>query len=204
MGQQQISGAFLSHGPGIGGVSGANVNIQDTGVSAVSGWTDGATNLTPLPIQAPLGDVWTIVSWQITFNGIIQYLATPAYGRLGKLIGGIIPGSQSVGGPSIPWTNPMVPLPTYGASLAVIYDPASDVPYPAALPLAHTTVQPLFPIVHTETPATPLALQSGQTATIGLWLEPALVANAQTYIINASYIVVWDDGQPAVHGWGGP
>lgn len=204
MGQQSIAGAFptIPAPPFQLGLA-----LEDNpAVSSVSQWTPGTTVIVPLPIQAPLAQVWSILAWSIIFSAAATPSGAPgpqSFGQPGKVVGGVFRGSQrTLSNASQVGTPAALPLPGDLASLAVLWDPDSDPPFPwANIAGAFGTGGPRQ-YSHSEVLPSPLSLSAGDEASIGIWLEPSLVQNYTPNIFAPTYVVTYDDGQPDRAGWG--
>lgn len=202
MGQQQVVGAF----PGLPASTvglGNNMpplNMEDVGAGPPAAWSLGATMAQTIPPQPPLGHEWTLIAWTINYYGMLAYTQSGAHGTLGKLVGGAVLGSLSIGSTVQPWVQPAAPLPSVASALDTIWDGAQDPIFPA---IDNTNTVRLRQATHTFVLNTPISLLPGDGLSVGLWLMPALTSSVITLIAGATYTLVFDDGAPPVQGWGG-
>jgi hypothetical protein len=187
--QLQIYYTTTGGGPGIA--------IADSLVSAASSqWTAGATAILPVPFQPGLTTPWSITGWSLSYQGQLLQpagAAVPSLGRLGELWCGLLFNTGgSTQGRTPPWVTPARPLPQDLSTFAKVWDGSTDPPFP----WQSATAPPKYNGFSSELPI-PQKMQSGEQVAIGLWLQPALVQNVQTLILNASYTIVYDDGLTA-------
>ena len=168
--------------------------------------TPGGTVAFPLPIQPPMTQRWSVISWTISFLG--AFTPDPGVGgfngRLGKLIGGLLRGGVSIP-PPINTTLGMSDLPEDTSLLTTLWDGASDTPFPtsSAAPILRE------PIIGGMSLPVPLMLQPGDQLSMGMWLTPSLVrtvgGDGAFYldIHGPEWTVTIDDGQQPVAGWAG-
>lgn len=196
MSQQVISGAFRSativgHTPG-------PVNIRDSG-SLGNSWTQGATLIDSIQTQPQLGQVWDILSWTISFSGVIINSSgggVAAYGWLGKLIAGLMLGGapQTLTQlPSIrPWVNPTLPLPSGIQNFATLWDGSSDPPFPQISDGATSFPVSPQPIVYTNQLPQSVTVEAGEQMSMALLLSPSLTQAILTAIYNAQYVITYE------------
>lgn len=200
MGQQQIASSFRTSPPGVTGIPALAWNVLDL-YEATSNWTSGASLIDDVSIQPPLGQAWSIAAWTVRCVGLLEVplSGTPSYGKLGRLIGGLVRGAaptpfSAVG---LPYANPLVPLPIDTTGLAVIWDGDSD----PAFPISTSAPGTLQPVMFANNLSSPIVVQSGDRVQIGLWLTPSLAQNVAPGVINATYTITVDDGQQTQAGW---
>lgn len=186
MSQEVLTGAF-------NGLPFSNliVNLFDFGAGAVSQWTAGNTIIQPLGVQPPLGERWNILGWAITFEGMMHFsLASPRYGKLGRVIGGLVRGA--ITDPTN--SNPMTPLPGDASLLTTLWDGDTDSAWPTLDPVTLVVARdPIYTFMGLQAP---LELLPGQQLSIGMWLTPSLTAATERYVTNARWDVYYDDGNP--------
>jgi hypothetical protein len=191
MAQQVVNGGFRFVNE-----AGLLVNLQDLG-QGPSTWTPGSTIIDPVPLSPTLADKYSIVSWQISFQGGYFYTAARSFGKLPKVIGGLVrtPQQTQGAGPGAlnPFTAAALPLATDLSLLSVLWDGDQDPMFPVA-PVVGPI--PSVPTVGGLTLQVPLVIASGEGVAIGLWITPSLTQNLQIFITNATYTVNYDDGKP--------
>lgn len=201
MGQQLVNGQL----PAQGTFNGLRVNLADGGFSpSASAYTTGAYMITLLPAQPPIGEVWDLIGWSLSFQGGILTSAPgvfPMYGRLGRLLAGIGRGIQPTSTAGLGPIN----LPPDLSGLDTIWDGSQDTPFQVFPDNISSAAQlPVgTPIIKTLSLPVPVTVEPGEQIGLGLWLEPSLVQNAQIFIASANYSVMFDDGQgPPATTWG--
>jgi hypothetical protein len=200
MGQQQIVGPFRALD---------TVNLIDQCFSNVASWSSGATLIDAVPVQPVLGQVWSIVAWSITFTGNLTVIDStqPLFGNLGSLVGGVGVGLQPTNGVGIAYVNPMQGFPASPVNIATMWDGNTDPPFPtvsAIPPLGNRTgPSPYTTQTFSSEIPNPLDLSAGDQLSIGLWLTSSLIRNIEIVVSNASWSVIYDDGQQVTTGWGG-
>lgn len=178
----------------------APVNLTDI-AQAASAWTPGATTIDTISIQPPLGEIWSIVAHAITLDAFML-TGTPTYGKLGRILGGIVRMAPTIANPAnanSPWTNPALPLPDNTLGLTTLWDGTSD---PVVRNInsgdaTHLTGQLSLPV--------PITIPPGDTLQMGLWITPSLAAGVQLAVADATYAIFYDDNRsPTAPGniWG--
>lgn len=195
MGQQKIAGAFRSQPPG-------GLFLQDTISSNQR--TLGATIIDVASVTVPIGQIWTIVSWTIFFQGAIDYVSHPIWAAFGKIIGGLIVdgATPTLGDPgnNQPWDTGLQPFPPDVSMLQTLWDGNTDPPFP---PLTFPNPQPVSVVSGSMQLPVPVVIHSSVTLGIGIWLTPSLEGGSEGAIIsllNGQYTIVLDDGQQP-QGW---
>lgn len=192
MASQQVSGQFRNLDGG---------NLFDPASNPAGGWTEGASLIDTVTVQPPMTQIWSVTDWIIQFQGFIERSqpASQCFGALGKLIGGLVVGSAvQTGNGVVPWNNPMGALPNNLAGVALMWDGQTDPPFPDNT----NDPGPQYPTVFANNLATPINLSVGDQLAIGMWLTSGLTTNIITLIQQASWTVIYDDGQQPVAGWG--
>lgn len=169
----------------------------------LAAWTQGCTAVQIVSPSPSGSEKWSVLSVTIAANLQFVYVNnSPLYGKLGKVIAGLILNPSLSQGGAIQ-TVPMIPLPTDQALLGVMWDGNID-PMPPGR-LAATNGGPALPISATVNP--PLAIElpsSGEEIGVGIWITPSLYgtpaifsspAQAGLRVLNAQYVVDYDDGQ---------
>lgn len=184
----------------------ANASIADKDISAnAPAWTGGAAQICPIPTQPALTEVWSLVAWSIACVGVVDTHpftnSLAAYGRLGKLLGGVLidapfntKQSQAFSGSSpwsVYWLNP-VPS---GAFQDTIWDGENDPLLPSIVQSAPApSTFPAVQLAHTYTFPQPLDVFPGQTIAMALWLTPSLSTNIDITFMNATYTLHYQMG----------
>jgi hypothetical protein len=197
MALQQISGGFDSNPAGF-------CLVDALGAAAgTSAYMKGATVIDPIPLQTPpLGQRWTITAWSMRFNGIIGIANTPAYGRLGRIYGGLSKTPPTAQG-SQPYVNPMLPIPNdWGSSIQLLWDGETDTPFPTSPNVTTTAGLTIGMISQDVVLSQPLPIDSGQPMSIGLWLTPGILNNTIIGLWSGRWLISYDDGEPINVGWG--
>lgn len=174
------------------------LNLEDNSTIS-SQWSKGTTVIVPVSIAPPsIIQQWSIVGWKISFYGIATPGApnTPFYGRPGKIIGGIVRGTQRTpSDPSQVGTAAVLPLPSDLSTIETVWDPDIDTAFPwADLTGAFGSGGPRQ-YTHSEILPTPIAVNSSSAVSMGLWLMPSLVKNYTPNIMGATYTITYDDGR---------
>jgi hypothetical protein len=196
--QQYIDSAFRVRAP----VPAAfNWNVADVTVAAPAAWSVGGTLIDRLPIQPPLGDIWSVLSWSIRISPIL-FVSTlsPAFGKLGRIVGGVLHAAPTAFSTVQPWANPQQPLPNNSAGMTTMWDGVIDplfVVGSASYP--DLVAQPL--VTNFQLPV-PIDLYPGDELHIGLWITPSLAQNIQIAITNAAYSVIYEDNHQRAGVWG--
>jgi len=176
-------------------------NIGDT-AQMPSQWSPGQTLIDDVLNQAPLGAVWSVINWAISCQAFIRtdVYPGPAFGKLGRIVGGLVHMTPTVGP-----VSPMIPFPSNATGLATIWDGATD-PVLGLCKIVGNTLQTApTPLVGQLNLPVPIQVYPGDELQMGLWITPSLAQNAQIVIINATYTVTFDDNQPPSPAvWGGP
>ena len=194
--QQSFNGAF----PAIPAAPFTlGLNLEDNASGSSSQWTKGTTVIVPVSsAPPPITQKWSIVGWSIAFYGIVtpEQAGSKMYGRPGKIIGGVIRGTQRTKSDSSQVGTPAVlPLPSDLSTIAVLWDPDVDEAFPwADVTGAFGTGGPRQ-YHHAEVLTAPLAVDSSSAVSMGLWLMPSLVQNYTPNIMGATYTVTYDDGR---------
>lgn len=169
--------------------------------------TPGSTAITNLPLVPLQNDRWVV--YAVGVQGYLFFQSSkPSYGRLGRIVTGIIPfqSPQAIASGTIqpvsPFGNPpWQPLPEDPSLVSTLWDDSiDDMPpivtngQPPALPL---------PISTTITPPVPRALQAGDAMALGIWMEPSilgkgggsiLASDAVGFILaGASFTISYED-----------
>lgn len=200
-----------------------DINVQDIlsvfpGQAFISVRGGGATivdllNLSPTPQQK-----WTLQSIAIQAYMLIETEqgATgtgPIYGKLGKIVGGLLlPPTDNVspsGNSSFPTDRPMRRLPADPSLIVDLWNPAVDPLPPIAAALSSPVTSQsapsrMLPISGIIQLPQPLPLEPGVEIGVGIWIEPSLVGFANSYntevdflieVRRATYAIAYDNGQ---------
>lgn len=190
MAQQLITGAFRNDGgtpPAI---------LVDGPPASGEGWTTGATIIELVTPSIMIGRAWKLIGWTISFVGVTQAGGgKPMWAKFGKIIGAIIQqgATRTILPANVPYTQPMLDLPSDSGSLVTIWDGNSDPPFPqqaGSQPAAAVTGSAQLPV--------PLTVTAGTQLGIGLWLTPSLIPTGGLpllKLINGKYTVIFDDGR---------
>lgn len=213
MGIQRIPGQFRqTQIPGITNTCLSDNNPVVTWTPFTSFRTLGATQIETPQIQPPLGAVWKVISYSIRVSLVVVtdiltgFILGSMYGEFGPLdafllIDGAV---QTFGANQNPFVNPMMPFPQDTTNRVRIWDPSND-PLP---PLAGNTALPGGITQTTDFSQelqlpVPVPIHNGEQVGLGLWMSPSLIgssANSQPFVgltvANASYSIVYDDGNP--------
>jgi hypothetical protein len=180
-------------------------------------WSFGASLITPLAIQPPENEDWTLLSWAISATlaaytwtdlenpiGPVWWPPAPPFGKLGKIIGGLLTqNNQSTSLASLANSvQPMLPLPVDTSLTAPLWDPAVD----ALPPVSHYTqvdgvgptnvLSPSMPIEAADVLSTPIDVATQSPFAIGVWMTPSLAQNLELWILSMSYKVTFS-AEPA-------
>lgn len=214
MGQQRIVSTFpgVPTGLAAGGsdaVGPGPVSLVDQG--ATTGWTPGATAITPVSLATPLSQIWQIVAWSLTFTPLIGFGAGCA-GKIGRLIAGLQTSSNqtrgNIAGSHVPWSTSQLPLPNDATLITPVFDGGTD-PAPAAWDFVNIPAT-APPITITYPLQIPLSLDTGDSLGFGMWMLPSLIhmgaLTSYTFsVLNPQFALMVDDGEPRRQaGWGGP
>lgn len=180
------------------------MNLRD--FSAPSGtpvWTLGATQIDQIQLQVPAGHIWELLGYSITTFLQLEVLAARAFGKFGKIWGGLVPNGQPTGFPSNPYIGypPVPPLPQDASLLVPLWDPDVD-PLPPVSASAVTPTGNLLPITKNVQLPQPLETRLGDQIGIGIWMSPSLMGNFSggvnsfsLVVCSSSYTLVYDDGK---------
>jgi len=190
--QQKASGQF--RGSPVGGL--VQVNLADLGNQV--GWQAGATLIDLLTVSPLLSQRYSILNYTITFQG--SYFTgntSPAYGRLPRILGGLVRSPQTTqgtalddNGQKVPYTTGMQQLPSDTSLVSTLWDGTVDPMFPGP-----KTVEPTIPTTVTTSLPLPLAIDPGERIGVGLWLTPGLTKNLQLFVQLATYVLTYDDGR---------
>lgn len=185
----------------------SNVNVADItpSVASTTQWTQGATIIDQIQLRPGLNDRWSIIAVSITAYLVLSVQSPPTApptGKLGKLIGALLPQGQTATATGIvPYVN-MLPLPLDASLSVTLWDGAQD-SCPPIVPIL--TQPPGMPVYGTFSPPNPVDVDPNAQLCIGMWLTPSLVSggfSVHLNVQNASYSVAYDDGNPPRTGWG--
>jgi len=186
-----MTGAFRGQQSAPSAPGGGELGLVNLADFTAGGWTPGCTLIDRLPIQAPLAPSWSITGWTIAcYLWLAQGPGGPRSGRLGKLLGGLVPSANSTfTSNTIPYQNPGVPLPPDISMFADIWDGSVDPAPPSiAVPLPPSSI-----VSSSLQLPVPLPLSSGDQLSLGLWLTPSVVNNVSLIVANATWAVTYTD-----------
>jgi hypothetical protein len=195
MGQQEIAGSF----PGNASAAGL-LNIADAFPFGTGAWSSGGSLMVSLGIQPPLSERWHLIAWTLTYQGV-HLPSTAIHGKLGKILGGVVRDQQQRTTGSNPWINPGQPFPADTNAIAVLWDGSIDPAFPFWD--SGVSLPPFAPASFTYPLPLPIEIEAGRPLSIGIWLQPSLIAGGAINILNANYVITVDDGKPLIAGWGG-
>lgn len=185
----------------------AGISIADYplggSLSGWNQWTPGAAAIAPVTAQPSMTRPWTILSWSLEFQlYALQFFsspAKPAYGKLGRLIAGLVQGTgvqttistDPNAGQLVPWKQAIQPPPADQSLMSVLFDGSQDGPPPAAQASNPNVLKVTLSVSDWRTATfslpQPLQVEFGQPIAMGMWLTPSLAQNASLIVMGANY-----------------
>jgi hypothetical protein len=178
----------------------ASIEDRVTPGALASVWSPGATLIDLVGLTPSLTQKWSLLSVSVTANLLLCVsLGVPVFGKLGKVIMGLLlnSGSPTLGAAGSSYVTPMLALPRDGSLAVPIWDPAVD-SLPPIVP-SNLTATATLPISGSIAPPQPVPISEGQGLAVGIWLTPSLLGAyasglAFLQVSAASYNVNYDDG----------
>lgn len=182
--------------------SGVAINLRDVvswGASTFQSIrSGGSTLIDTLPLTPTQQQKWTLIAVSIQ-AGVVFQSADSSFGKLGKLVAGLVPSGADTPGNFSGLSAPLLPLPDDSSLIATLWDPAAD-PMPPVQPLNANPPAQLN--VQTQiSPPVPRPLVSGDNMGIGLWLLRSIIGGNNSSagvtglaVVGAKYTVIYDDG----------
>jgi hypothetical protein len=192
--------------------SSANISLDDLATSGATGgaaWTSqrtpGATIIDTNSVITPTQQQrWTLTN--VSFTGYLGFLNgfSPAYGKLGKIVAGLLlENAQRYQNPT-PWITPMLPLPPDSSLTADLWNPEND-PMPPVMgepiPSQQPPLSSLLSVTTVIAPPFPIPFTPGGNLGVGMWMLPSLIgfSVAASYVaglimFGANYVINYDDG----------
>lgn len=193
-----------------GYASGTLLNVEDhLPISSpnASAHSPGATALVAAQFAPTLAQNWSIVSVSFQAYVGIGLNGRQMYGRLGKVIGGLV---LDVAQPTVgaqPYSPVLLPLPSDSSMSTTLYDGEND-PMPPSIDNANQaqpSLNMLRPCPGSVSLPVPKAILGGSATniTLGLWITPSLIgcplipgpgADFRLLVYLTTYSIAYDNG----------
>jgi hypothetical protein len=165
-----------------------------------SRWSPGATIITGIPLSPTHSQVWDVLSIAITGYIVYNQSHGSHFGKLGKLVGGLLLNPASP--PQVPATSPMLPLPDDASLVFDLWNPdANPMPPSISNPVGSLPGFGGLPFSGVLSLPTPIEARGDDlpTLAVGMWLQPMLLGRATTEgFIGTTFTIVVSGAKVAV------
>lgn len=168
----------------------SGVALQDATSATIRqcNWSTGAVFGQVTSTSPPLSELWTLYAWSLSAFGALGPVPggvnmPPLFGRLGKLIAGVLINEPRAFPPFN--QNPYSAYPVPSSALAdTVWDGTTDPPFPQS--------GPTLPIVRTYQFTQPVDVYPSEQIAAGLWLTPMLACNTAISITSATMTIYYE------------